>query len=104
MTTKLSMLFQVLGLWLHFKDTEMFFLGSVLTVTGIRIKKVQKELLHIYLHFYLIPLPCLRTFWHAIPTSFYTSNVLYFLYIEPNHTPSGKKTVTGVKVVTASQV
>ena len=40
-TTKLSMLFQVLGLWLHLK--EIFFLGLGLTVTEINIKKVQKE-------------------------------------------------------------
>ena len=39
-TTKLSMLFQVLVLWLHFN--EMFFLGLGLTVTEIN-KKVQKQ-------------------------------------------------------------
>ena len=36
-TTKLSMPFQVLGLWLH------LFLGLGLTVTEINIKKVQKQ-------------------------------------------------------------
>ena len=36
-TTKLSMPFQVLGLWLHLK--EIFFLGLGLTVTEINIKK-----------------------------------------------------------------
>ena len=40
-TTKLSMPFQVLVLWLHLK--EMFFLGLGLTVTEINIKKVQKQ-------------------------------------------------------------
>ena len=35
-TTKSSMLFQVLGLWLHF-------LGLGLTVTEINIKKVRKQ-------------------------------------------------------------
>ena len=40
-TTKLSMPFQVLGLWLHLK--EIFFLGLGLTVTEINIKKGQKQ-------------------------------------------------------------
>ena len=40
-TTKLSMPFQVLGLWLHLK--ELLFLGLGLTVTEINIKKVQKQ-------------------------------------------------------------
>ena len=31
--------------------------------------------------FMLSSLPCLYTFWHAIPTSFYTFNVLYFLFL-----------------------
>ena len=39
-TTKLSMLFQVLVLWLHLKE---IFLGLRLTVTEINIKKVQKQ-------------------------------------------------------------
>ena len=39
--TKLSMLFQVLGLWLHLQ--EIFFLGLGPTVTEISIKKVQKQ-------------------------------------------------------------
>ena len=43
-TCKLSMLFQVLGLWLHLKDTEtVLFLGLGLTITGNYIKKVQKQ-------------------------------------------------------------
>ena len=37
-TSKLSILFQVLGLWLH-----LFFLGLDLTITEINIKKVQKQ-------------------------------------------------------------
>ena len=41
-TCKLSML-QVIGLWLHLKDTEMLFLGLGLTITGNYIKKVQKQ-------------------------------------------------------------
>ena len=41
-TTKLSMLFQVLGLQLHLKEI-FFFLGLGLTVTEINIKKVQKQ-------------------------------------------------------------
>ena len=36
-TTKLSMLFQVLGLWLHLK--EIFFQGLGLIITGININK-----------------------------------------------------------------
>ena len=35
--TKLSMLFQVLGLWLHLN--EIFFIGLGLTVTKINISK-----------------------------------------------------------------
>ena len=38
---KLSMPFQVLGLWLHLK--EIFFLGLGLTVTEVNIKKIQKQ-------------------------------------------------------------
>ena len=39
-TTKLSIPFQVLVLWLHLKE---IFLGLRLTVTEISIKKVQKQ-------------------------------------------------------------
>ena len=37
--------------------------------------------------------------WHVIPTS-----LLIFIFFKHNHTPSGKKTVTGIQVVTTSQV
>ena len=40
-TTKLSVLFQVLGLWVHMK--EIFFLGLGVTVTEVNIKKLQKQ-------------------------------------------------------------
>ena len=36
------------------------------------------EALYIYLHFYI--LPCLCTFWHAIPTSFFIFNDFSVLY------------------------
>ena len=39
--------------------------------------------------FMLSSLPCLYTFWHAIPTSFYIFNVFYFfIYIGSNNSPS----------------
>ena len=34
---------------------------------------------YVDLCFHASSLPCLHTFWHAIPTSFYIFNVLYFL-------------------------
>ena len=40
-TTKLSMPFQILGLYLYLK--EIFLVGLGLTVTEINIKKVQKQ-------------------------------------------------------------
>ena len=35
--------------------------------------------LYVDLCFHASSLPCLHTFWHAIPTSFYIFNVFYFL-------------------------
>ena len=37
-------------------------------------------------------------------TLFLSSLFFFFLFFEHNHTPSGKKTVTGMPVVTTSQV
>ena len=34
---------------------------------------------YVDLCFHASSLPCLHTFWHAIPTSFYIFNVFYFL-------------------------
>ena len=36
---------------------------------------------YVDLCFHASSLPCLHTFWHAIPTSFYIFNVFYFLVI-----------------------
>ena len=42
-TTKLSMPFQVLGLWLHLKEISFLVLGLTVTEIKIKIKKVQKQ-------------------------------------------------------------
>ena len=36
---------------------------------------------YIDLCFHASSLPCLHTFWHAIPTSFYIFNVFIFLFL-----------------------
>ena len=37
--------------------------------------------LYVDLCFHASSLPCLHTFWHAIPTSFYIFNVFIFLFL-----------------------
>ena len=41
------------------------------------VKRCRDEALYVYLHTYIIPIPCLHTFWHAIPTSPYIFNAFY---------------------------
>ena len=50
--------------------------------TVVRKRCIGMELCqYIDLCFHASSLPCLHTFWHAIPTSFYVFNVFYFLVI-----------------------
>ena len=44
-------------------------------------------------------LPCLHTFWHAIPTSFYIFNVFYFLVVYRSEVKHRYRSGGGVKHV-----
>jgi len=52
-------------------------LSNCMHVVGKRCR--DGACLYVDLCFHASSLPCLHTFWHAIPTSFYFLNVLYFL-------------------------
>ena len=38
---------------------------------SVSVKSCRDRALYIYLHFNIIPIPCLHTFWPAIPTFYY---------------------------------